>query len=179
MISNDDNLLNLSLNSLYQEYRYKNNRFNTINSLLFKNNKNKYKYSFSFDNNNENLETNIFSTNFINNVNRNINNIVNKIDITQYINEKIFLKYQITSNSYFINSMSKNLIDNNFSVNYNLNAANNFSIGYQNSNKVIELVKQFDNNYVLNYQSINIPINIDNNPFVNKKTVSLLVQQTN
>jgi hypothetical protein len=68
--------------------------------------------------------------------------------------------------------MSKNLIDNNFSVNYNLNAANNFSIGYQNSNKVIELVKQFDNNYVLNYQSINIPINIDNNPFVNKKTVS-------
>ncbi|WP_396161040.1 Plug domain-containing protein [Flavobacterium sp.] len=172
MISNDDNLLNLSLNSLYQEYRYKNNRFNTINSLLFKNNKNKYKYSFSFDNNNENLETNIFSTNFINNVNRNINNIVNKIDITQYINEKIFLKYQITSNSYFINSMSKNLIDNNFSVNYNLNAANNFSIGYQNSNKVIELVKQFDNNYVLNYQSINIPINIDNNPFVNKKTVS-------
>lgn len=172
MISNDDNLLNLSLNSLYQEYRYKNNRFNTINSLLFKNNKNKYKYSFSFDNNNENLETNIFSTNFINNVNRNINNIVNKIDITQYINEKIFLKYQITSNSYFINSMSKNLIDNNFSVNYNLNAANNFSIGYQNTNRIIELVKQFGNNYVVNYQSINIPNNIENNPFVNKKTIS-------
>lgn len=172
MVSNDDNLLNLSFNSLFQDYLYKNQRFNTINSLLFKKNKNKYKYSISFDNNSEDIETNIISTSFINNINRDINNISNKFDITQFINEKIFLKYQITSNSYFINSISKNLIDNNFSVNYNLNAANNFSIGYQNTNRIIELVKQFGNNYVVNYQTINIPNNIENNPFVNKKTIS-------
>lgn len=172
MNSTDDNLLNLNVNSLLQDYSYKNKRLNTINSLLFKNNKNKYKYSFSFDNNNESIETNLYSTIYRNNINRNINNISNKIDITQYINEKIFLKYQITSISYFVNSMSKNLIDNIFSVNYNLNAANSFSLGYKNSNKIIELVKQLGTNYVLNYQSINIPNNIENNPFVNKKSFS-------
>ncbi len=170
--SNDNNIFNLNSNNFYQNYFYQNNRFNNTNSLLFKNDNNKYKYSLSFDNNNENLETKIFPIGFKNNISRDIKNIINKIDITQYISEKFFLKYQLTSNSYFTNSKSTDLIDNYFSINYNLNAANNFSISYQNNNKVVELVKQLSSNYIVNYQSINTPNNVENNIFVNKKSFS-------
>lgn len=170
--SDDSNLYNLNSNTFFQDYFYKNNHLNNINSLLFKSNKNKYKYSFSFDNNIENLETSIFTTSFENKIERNIKNLINKIDITQYISEKVFFKYQFRSNSYFINSKSKNLIDNNLSLNYNLNAANNFSLGYQNNNKIIELISQLGDNYILNYKSINVPSNIKDNPFINKKTFS-------
>lgn len=170
--SNDNNIFNLNSNNFYQNYFYQNNRFNNTNSLLFKNDNNKYKYSLSFDNNNENLETKIFPISFKNNISRDIKNIINKIDITQYISEKFFLKYQLTSNSYSTNSKSTDLIDNYFSINYNLNAANNFSISYQNNNKVIELVKQLSSNYIVNYQSINTPNNIENNIFLNKKSFS-------
>jgi hypothetical protein len=168
--SSDNNLFNLNFNSLYQSYLYNNSHFNNINSLLFKNNKNKYKYSFSFYTNSEYLKTEIPYNSF-NNINRSLKNISNKFDFTQYINEEIFLKYQFILNSYHINSNSKNLIDNNFSINYNFNAGNNFSLGYQNTNSVVELVKQFNNNYVINYQSLNIPFNIENNPFINKKSI--------
>ncbi|WP_372745557.1 TonB-dependent receptor [Lutibacter sp.] len=170
--SDDSNLYNLNSNTFSQDYFYKNNRLNSINSLLFKSNKNKYKYSFSFDYNIENLDTNILDTNFENKLERDIKNLIYKIDITQYINDKVFFKYQFTSNSYFINSKLKKFIDNNISLNYNLNAASNFSLGYQNNNKILELVSQLDNNYILNYQSINVPNNITDNPFINKKTFS-------
>lgn len=170
--SNDSNLLNLHSNTFFQDFFFKNNRFNATNSVLFKKNKNKYKFSFSFENNIENLETDIFATIFDNKLERNIKNINNKIDVTQFISEKLFLKYQLTSNYYFINSNSKNLVDNNISFNYTLNAANNFSAGYQNNNKVVELVKQLGNYYILNYQTVNVPNNIENNPFVNQKSIS-------
>lgn len=170
--SSDNNMFNLNFNSIFQDYQYDNKRFNVINSLLFKNNRNKYKYSISYDDNFENLKTNIFSTNFINNIDRNVTTIINKIDITQYLNDKVFLNYKFVYNSYFINSNQKNLIDNNISANYNLNAANNFSVSFQNSNKIIELVKQLNNNYVLNYQSINIPNYIDSNQFTNNKSIT-------
>ena len=172
ILSSDNNLLNLNSANFNQDYLYRNNRLNSINSILFKNDKNKYKYSFSLNRSTEDLETNIIGTLFENKIHRSFNNVTNKADVLQYITKKIFLNYQLTLNSYFVEVETKNFVENFISFNYNLNAANNFSLSYQNSNKITELLKQLDSNYILNYQMINVPVNIDKSPFSKKNSVS-------
>lgn len=169
--SSDTNLFNLNSNFILQDYKYTNDRFTSINSLLYKKNKNKYKYSIEYDYSSENLHTNIHLTSFKNEINRDIKNIANKLDVLHYISDKIFLKYQFVSNSYFFDGTLKSLVNNNVSTNFNINSDNNFLVSFQNSNSIVELGKQLTNNYVLNYQSLNTPENIQNNPFVNKKVV--------
>ena len=173
ILSSDSNLYNLNLSSFDQKYLYNNSHFNSSNSLLFKNNKNKYKYTLSLRTSDEHLQTALVGTFFENNIQRSFKEVSNKVDITHYITEKIFLKYQIVQNLVFINLDEKNLFENYISFNYNLNAANNFSLSYQNKNSIVELIRQLKSPFILDYYTINIPMNIENNPFINKKTFSI------